>query len=142
VAARHRGFRHHRPDAGGRIVGVQEVGAKHFALTRTVSTGSWVGRDHQSAGHGKAMRAAVLHLAFAGLGADRADTAAFVSNAASLAVSRAMGYRPNGTTVRAAEGRRVEQVNLTLARSQWRHDTEAFGITGLTPAARELLGAT
>jgi RimJ/RimL family protein N-acetyltransferase len=46
----------------GDIVGVQEIGAQHFEVTRTVSTGSWIGRRYQGAGHGKAMREAVLHL--------------------------------------------------------------------------------
>lgn len=126
--------------SGGEIVGVQEIGAQHFAVTRTVSTGSWLGRRHQGGGLGKAMREAVLHLAFDGLGAERADTAAWVSNAASLGVSRALGYRPNGTTTRSAEGRRVEQVNLTLRRADWRRPSGETVITGLSPAAREMLG--
>jgi RimJ/RimL family protein N-acetyltransferase len=124
----------------GDIVGVQEIGAQHFEVTRTVSTGSWIGRHHQGAGHGKAMRAAVLHLAFDGLAAERADTAAWVTNHASLGVSRALGYRDNGTTIRAAEGRRVEQVNLTLQRADWRHSPEDCSITGITSDAAEMLG--
>jgi len=126
--------------ADGEIVGVQEIGAQHFAVTRTVSTGSWIGRRHQRAGYGKAMRKAVLHLAFDGLGAERADTAAFVTNHASLGVSRALGYRDNGTTTRAAEGKRVDQVNLTLRRADWPHAPGDCVITGLTPRAAEMLG--
>lgn len=126
--------------AGDDIVGVQEIGAQHFAVTRTVSTGSWIGRRYQGAGLGKALREAVLHLAFDGLGAERADTAAWVTNHASLGVSRAMGYRDNGTTTRAAEGRRVEQVNLTLSRSDWRGSGGECGIEGLTSGASEMLG--
>jgi RimJ/RimL family protein N-acetyltransferase len=126
--------------AGDDIVGVQEVGAQHFALTGTVSTGSWVGRHHQGAGHGKAMREAVLHLAFDGLGAERADTAAWASNRASLGVSLALGYQANGTTVRAAEGRRVEQLNLTLRRSDWRRSSDNATIAGLSAATYEMLG--
>jgi RimJ/RimL family protein N-acetyltransferase len=122
------------------IVGVQEVGAQHFAVTRTVSTGSWVGRRFQGAGYGKAMREAVLHLAFDGLCAERADTAAWITNHASLGVSRALGYQDNGTTTRAAEGKRVEQVNLTLRRSDWRRSSEGCTITGLSPEASEMLG--
>jgi RimJ/RimL family protein N-acetyltransferase len=125
---------------GDRIVGVQEIGAQHFAVTRTVSTGSWVGRRFQGAGYGKAMRDAVLHLAFDGMGAERADTAAWITNHASLAVSRAMGYQDNGTTTRAAEGKRVEQVNLTLRRSDWSRASEGCAITGLSRDAFEMLG--
>ncbi|GAA1892706.1 GNAT family N-acetyltransferase [Asanoa iriomotensis] len=125
---------------GGDIVGVQEIGAQHFAVTRTVSTGSWIGRRYQGAGYGKGAREAVLHLAFDGLRAERADTAAWVTNYASLGVSRAMGYRGNGTTTRAAEDRRVEQVNLTLSRSDWRGSTGDYVIAGLTSDASEMLG--
>ncbi|MET7426925.1 GNAT family protein [Dactylosporangium sp. NPDC005555] len=121
------------------IVGVQEIGAQHFAVTRTVSTGSWVGRRFQGAGYAKAMREAVLYLAFDGLGAERADTAAWITNHASLAVSRAMGYQDNGTTTRAAEGKRVEQVNLTLQRSNWRPQGGCT-ISGITPDVSEMLG--
>ncbi len=127
--------------AGGVLVGVQEIGAQDFAVTRVVSTGSWIGRAYQGAGHGKAMRRAVLHLAFAGLGAERADTAAWATNASSLAVSAAVGYRPNGTTTRAAEGRRVEQVNLTMRRADWEGTSDGCGITGLSAEARAMFGA-
>ena len=49
----------------GEVVGVQEVGAKEFATTRTVTTGSWLVQRAHGRGIGKEMRAAVLHLAFA-----------------------------------------------------------------------------
>ena len=124
---------------GRDIVGVQEIGAQYFSVTRTVSTGSWVGRRFQGAGYGKAMREAVLHLAFEGLGAERADTAAWITNHASLGVSRAMGYRDNGTTTRAVEGKRVEQINLTLTRSDWRPSSTGCTIIGLSPEASEML---
>lgn len=127
--------------AGDEIVGVQEIGAQHFGATRTVSTGSWIGREHQRAGYGKAMRAAVLHLAFAGLAAERADTAAWQGNEGSLGVSRALGYQPNGTTTRAAEGKRVEQVNLTLRREDWLAETDGYSVSGLTPDAMAMFHA-
>lgn len=126
----------------GRVVGVQEIGAQHFAVTRTVSTGSWVGRRFQGAGHGKAMREAVLHLAFDEMGAERADTAAWITNHPSLSVSRAMGYQDNGTTTRAAEGKRVEQVNMTLRRSDWCPSLEDCTITGLSRDTFDMLGVT
>ena len=50
------------------------------------------------------MRGAVLALAFDGLGAESATTEAFVDNPASAGVSRALGYRPNGTGSIAPEG--------------------------------------
>jgi RimJ/RimL family protein N-acetyltransferase len=72
----------------GDVVGVQDVFAKHFATTRTVTTGSWLVQRAQGHGIGKEMRAAVLHLAFAELDAVEAYTDAFEDNPASLAVTR------------------------------------------------------
>ena len=88
----------------GDLVGVQDVFAKHFATTRTVTTGSWLVQRAQGRGIGKEMRAAVLHLAFAGLGAVEAYTDAFEDNPASLGVTRALGYEPNGAHLHDREG--------------------------------------
>jgi RimJ/RimL family protein N-acetyltransferase len=85
---------------GGRIAGIQGIEAEHFARCRVVETGSWLGREFQGQGVGREMRAAVLHLAFAGLGATEALSGAFHDNAASLAVSRALGYGNNGEHIR------------------------------------------
>ena len=63
---------------------------------RAVNSGSWLGRAYQGQGYGKEMRAAMLHLAFDGLGAAVAYSGAFFDNAASLATSKALGYRENG----------------------------------------------
>ncbi len=46
------------------------------ATLRTFDTGSWVGRRFQGRGTGTEMRAAALHLMFAGLGAREATTSA------------------------------------------------------------------
>lgn len=123
-------------------MGVQEIGAQSFRVSRTVSTGSWIALEHQRSGHGKAMREAVLWFAFAVLEADRADSAAWSSNVASLSVSRSMGYRANGTTVRAADGKRVEQINLTLPRSDWTSPARGYTVTGFTEECRVLLGCS
>ncbi|MEH3076695.1 MAG: GNAT family protein [Quadrisphaera sp.] len=124
---------------GGRCIGVQEIGAQDFAVTRTISTGSWITPGYQGRGLGRAMRAAVLHLAFA-IGAERAESAAWSDNAPSLAVSRALGYRPNGTTVRSGNGQRHEQLNFLLERTDWVRDPRVE-VHGLTEAARAFLGA-
>jgi RimJ/RimL family protein N-acetyltransferase len=47
----------------GVIVGTQDISGRRFGATREVSTGSWVGADHQGRGVATAMRRAVLHLA-------------------------------------------------------------------------------
>jgi hypothetical protein len=52
-------------------MGVQDLIANDFGTLREVSSGSFIGLKHQGHGIGKEMRAAVLHLAFAGLGADQ-----------------------------------------------------------------------
>lgn len=104
---------------GGRPVGVQDVGARAFAVTRAVGTGSWLGRRHQGRGIGTEMRAAVLHLAFAGLGAELATSGAFEDNAASRAVSRRLGYEENGYAVRDREGRPAREIRFALTRTRW-----------------------
>lgn len=102
----------------GALVGVQELLGKDFAVTRTVSTGSWLGRAHQGQGIGTEMRSAVLQFAFDHLRAERADTGAFTDNGPSLAVSRKLGYRPDGTAVRQRRpGERAVQQRLTVDRA-------------------------
>ena len=81
----------------GAVVGTQGMGGRDFAVLREVHTGSWLGRRYQGQGIGTQMRAAVLHLAFEGLQAQWAVSAAFEDNAASLGVSRKLGYRDDGT---------------------------------------------
>jgi RimJ/RimL family protein N-acetyltransferase len=103
----------------GHIIGVQSLMAKQFAALRAVSTGSWLGRVHHGQGYGREMRAAILHLAFEGLGADVAYSGAFFDNAASLNTSRSLGYRENGREVHLRRGEPTEIVNLRLDRSDW-----------------------
>ncbi|HEY6745242.1 MAG TPA: GNAT family protein [Mycobacteriales bacterium] len=127
--------------AGGEAVGFQDVGATDFAVLREVSTGSWLGLRHQGRGIGTEMRAAVLELAFAGLGAELAMSAAATDNPASLAVSRKLGYVPDGTERIAVRGAASEHVRLRLDRAAWEaHRTVPVEIEGLEPC-RELLDA-
>lgn len=72
----------------GKVVGRQDLGAADFAVTGEVNTGSWLGLAYQGQGIGTEMRAAVLHLAFAGLGARTATSSAMTDNPRSLGVSR------------------------------------------------------
>jgi RimJ/RimL family protein N-acetyltransferase len=125
----------------GRAVGVQDVGSTHFAVTRAVSTGSWLGRQFHGQGIGKEMRAAILHLAFAGLDAVVAYSGAFEGNAASLGVSRALGYVENGEKIHDSEGQRVREIGLKLTREAWEtRRRDDITITGLE-ACREWFGA-
>jgi RimJ/RimL family protein N-acetyltransferase len=80
----------------GRLVGVQGMDTDNFLVTRTGETGSWLGRELQGRGIGTAMRQVMCALAFDHLGFEEITSAAFADNPASLAVSRKVGYRPNG----------------------------------------------
>jgi RimJ/RimL family protein N-acetyltransferase len=127
---------------GGRPVGVQDMSARNFARLRSVTTGSWLGREHHGRGIGQEMRAAVLHLAFEGLGAEEALSGAWHDNAPSLGVSRKLGYRENGRGRMLRRGVPDEHVGLRLTREDWlaqrREDIE---IIGLEPCL-EMFGAT
>lgn len=103
----------------GRAVGTQEMTGSEFPQRRTVGTFSWLTRSHQGRGLGKEMRAAALHLAFEGLGALRAESEAFEDNAASRAVSRALGYEENGVTWSARPGGPAPMTRFLLTRERW-----------------------
>ena len=118
--------------ADGAVVGMQGMGARDFAVMREVSTGSWLGRQHQGQGIGTQMRAAVLTLAFDGLGAEHATSGAFLDNPASLAVSRKLGYRDDGAERRLIRGKPQEMRRLRLDRASWDgHRQPGIAIEGL-----------
>jgi RimJ/RimL family protein N-acetyltransferase len=118
----------------GAVVGTQGIGGRDFALLREVSTGSWLGRHYQGRGIGTEMRAAVLHLAFEGLQAEHAVSGAFEDNAASLAVSRKLGYRDDGIEWHAVRDRPVLMRRLRLTRADWQAArTVPVQIHGLEP---------
>jgi RimJ/RimL family protein N-acetyltransferase len=104
----------------GQVVGLQQVKAHDFAVRREVSTFSWLGLAHHGRGIGTEMRAAVLELAFTGLGAQDAVSAAFVDNRSSLAVSGKLGYRPDGIQRDLARGQLKLSQRLRLGQADWR----------------------
>jgi RimJ/RimL family protein N-acetyltransferase len=118
----------------GGVVGTQGMSAADFAIVREVATGSWLGQAHQGQGIGTEMRAAVLHLAFAGLGARCATSGAFTDNPASLAVSRKLGYAEDGIDVLCRRGQASVTRRLRLDRERWAA-TQAVPVTivGLEP---------
>jgi RimJ/RimL family protein N-acetyltransferase len=80
------------------------------------------------------MRAAVLHLAFDGLGAQWATSAAFENNPASLGVSRKLGYRDDGVDWYQVRGRPELSRRLRLDRAGWEAArTVPVQIHGLPP---------
>jgi len=118
----------------GVVVGSQGVGGRDFPVLREVHTGSWLGRAYQGQGIGTQMRAAVLHLAFDGLGAQCAVSAAFDDNPASLGVSRKLGYRDDGIEWHLVRGRPALTRRLRLERAGWQATrTIPVQIHGLPP---------
>ncbi|GAA1878721.1 GNAT family N-acetyltransferase [Actinomadura bangladeshensis] len=118
----------------GEVVGQQDLRARNLAVLRQVGTGSWLGRRHHGKGIGTEMRAAVLHLAFTGLGADEAISRAFADSRASLAVSRKLGYRDNGTARQVVRGAMTVEHRMRLTRADWEnHATTPVTIEGLAP---------
>ncbi|GGK35963.1 GNAT family N-acetyltransferase [Nocardia camponoti] len=115
----------------GEVVGSQTVAADNFAIRREVRTGSWLGIAHHGRGIGTEMRAAVLHLAFAHLGAETAVSGAFLDNVASTRVSRRLGYEVNGVDVHVVRGKRALQHRFRLTRTNWqpRHDISVSGVS-------------
>ena len=103
----------------GRLLGLQELEGNDFPMLRTVDTSSWLVTGARGQGLGKAMRRAVLALAFDHLGAEAAITSAWHDNAASLGVSRSLGYRDNGVSSLARDGGVDTLVHLRLTRADW-----------------------
>ncbi len=119
----------------GTVVGMQALHARRFAVRREVGSASWLGEAHQGRGIGTEMRAAVLHLAFACLGAEEAVSGAFEGNTASLAVSRKLGYRPDGVDRHVVRGAPTVEQRMRLSRAEWeRHRKVDVVVEGLAPA--------
>ncbi len=118
----------------GAVVGTQGMSATDYAIVREVGTGSWLGQAHQGQGIGTEMRAALLHLAFAGLGALYATSAAFTDNLASQGVSRKLGYSDDGIERQASRGQPATLRRLRLDRETWQATiSPPVTIRGLKP---------
>jgi RimJ/RimL family protein N-acetyltransferase len=112
----------------GRAVGEQTLTGVEFPALGTVTTFSWLSADERGRGLGHEMRAAILHLAFAGLGATEAASDAFIDNGGSNAISRGLGYDPNGTEWATRDGEPALLNRWRLTRDAWerrrRHDIQ------------------
>ncbi len=119
--------------ADGRPIGAQGIRGERFAETRTVDTGSWLGRTWQGRGLGTELRAAVLSLAFDGLGALKATSGAIDKNPQSLGVSRKLGYRETGSKTVAPRGEPVSELLLELRSDEFVSPVpvEITGLDGL-----------
>jgi RimJ/RimL family protein N-acetyltransferase len=124
----------------GRVIGAQGLGADDFPVLREVHSGSWLGLAHQGRGFGTEMRAAVLAFAFDHLGAVAARSSAFDDNLPSLAVSRRLGYRPDGGFAQVRHGERAEQTRLVVTPATFRRPGWELGVSGVTPCLPLLTG--
>jgi len=116
----------------GKVVGRQDLMGREFGVRREVMTGSWLGLAHQGQGIGTEMRAAVLHLAFEGLGARYAVSDAMTDNGRSLGVSRRLGYEPDGLQVEVTRGAATTLRRLRLDRAGWeKHRSVDVTVEGL-----------
>jgi RimJ/RimL family protein N-acetyltransferase len=123
----------------GRPVGEQTLTGVNFSTLGTVTTFSWLSADERGRGLGREMRAAILHLAFEGLGAKEASSDAFVDNPGSNAISRGLGYESNGSDWATRQGEPALLNRWRLTRDNWErrrrddirlHDVEALSLLG------------
>jgi RimJ/RimL family protein N-acetyltransferase len=118
-------------------IGMQDLTGANFTAFGTVSTFSWLHPSRRNRGLGMEMRAAILHLAFAGLGAREATSEAFTDNHASNAVSKALGYQPNGTAWATRRGTPAPTTRWKLSKQDWqrsrRHDIHLTGVSACLP---------
>jgi len=103
----------------GAVIGATDLIAADFPKLRQFTTGSWLGREFQGRGHGKELRYAALTLGFDGLDAQHALTAAWHDNAASVGVTRSLGYEETGSTFALRRGARDRQISFRMSRAHW-----------------------
>jgi len=120
----------------GQPIGLQDILASDFAVRRVVSSGSWLGLGYQGHGLGTEMRAAVLALAFDGLGASIAESGYFEGNEASARVSEKLGYVANGDETYAVAGKAVVEHKVRVTPETWRRDVVPVAIEGLEPCLK------
>jgi len=114
--------------ADGELVGVQELEGEDFPRLRTVDSASHLVVPARGRGIGQQMRRAVLALAFGPLQAQAAISSAWHDNYASLAVSRALGYRPNGESSHQRGDGVDTMLHLRLRRTDWLAGGGAEGV--------------
>ena len=98
----------------GELVGTQGMTTSEYLVTRTAETGSWLGRRFQGRGIGTAMRQVICAFAVDHLDAECMTSGAFTDNAASLGVSKKVGYTENGRKRVARLGRPATLQKMAL----------------------------
>jgi RimJ/RimL family protein N-acetyltransferase len=123
----------------GRLVGTQGFSTCDYLVTRTGETGSWLGREHQGRGIGTSMRQALCAFLFDHLDAVEVTSGAFLDNPASLAVSRKVGYRPDGLRrLKRREGELALNQRLTLTADDLVRGRHPVGVEGLAAFRRSI----
>ena len=122
----------------GEVVGSTGLFSHDFLVLRQFETGSWLGRAHQGRGIGKELRIAALHLGFIGFGAEWATTGAFEDNAASLGVTRGLGYALAGRRRTVSRGAARTLEGYEMHRDHFlagvrRDDVELHGVDACLP---------
>ena len=111
---------------------MQTLEGENFPALRTVDSASWLVPAVRGRGVGVAMRTAVLGLAFGHLGAVAAISSATTANAASLGVSRRIGYADNGVSrLVDTGGDVVDLLHLRLTADRW--SGAEVAVEGLAP---------
>ena len=114
----------------GRIVGIQGAEASRFPVLRTPDTFSWLTQSAQGRGLGTLMRQAVCALFFDELDAHAITSGAYADNPASAAVSRKVGFVPNGTKLELRDDDAAEHHKFILTRDRFIRPTEPVDIRG------------
>ena len=131
------GHRTRRRSSTAMVVGIQGLTAEQFVKRRTFMTGSWLGQEFQGRGIGKESRAAILHLGFAGFGAEIATTGAWSDNVRSLAVTRRLGYEANGIDRALKRDAPADLMRFRMTRAHWetirQGDIELVGVEACLP---------
>lgn len=121
-------------------VGQQDLTGNDFDSFGTVESTSWVSSDLRRRGIGSEMRAAILHLAFEGLGAAEAHSEGAVDNVGSNAVSERLGYERNGLAWATHQDKPVLGQRWRLDRNAWELNRRSdITMTGVAEC-RQVLG--
>lgn len=124
----------------GEPLGMVTLRARDFPVVREVTTTSWLGVSFHGAGFGTEARSGVLALAFDHLHAAAALSEVFQDNHASQAVSRKLGYEPDGVSRDARGDEVLVSDRLRLTVEKWRTTTRPHvEITGLE-TCRQMFG--
>lgn len=117
-------------EVDGELVGQQSLEGDEFPLLRTTDSFSWLATRARGRGTATTMRTAALGLAFGPLGAVAAVSSASTDNAASLAVSRRLGYADNGVSLTNSPTGVIQLQHLRLTRERWLADGHRVDLSG------------